>query len=164
MPRKNCLTRVRSRGKRILNIATMQVPLFAYAQSTEKWADWIFRTVNYRKAEQMVALGEAERITRKLNGTVQVVGYRCSRPTSWERPSPTTLTYGTMIAVGNADSNGREVAERHKLTRGEQRQIDKFHAWPLVGDTKAVAVRPKISGAEWLAAMKMLYADRRLAA
>lgn len=155
--RKRCRSRVRSRGKVVLNAYSRMVPYFAYAQTTDKWREWTFRTKSQRQAEALVAAGEAEIVTRMVDGVVRVVGYRALTPTSWERPSPATLTFGTMCAVGNQDAEGKDdIAERHRLTRRERAEIVKFKVWPLIGDTKAVAVRPRISAAERREAEKLL--------
>lgn len=139
--RKRCRSRVRSRGKIVLNSYTRKVAYFAYAQTTERWREWTFRTKSQRAAEQLVAAGEAEAVVRMIDGVVQVVGYRALTPTSWERPSPTTLTYGTMVAVGNDEAGA-------KLSGWERREILKFRVWPLIGDTRAIAVRPRLSAEE----------------
>jgi hypothetical protein len=147
--RKRCRTRVRSRGKVVLNAYTRMVAYFAYAQISNKWREWSFRTISQRQAEALAAAGEAVAITRLLDGVVRVVGYRALKPTSWERPSPATLTCGTMVAVGNADAeNVQDVLPRYRLSRREREEIVKFKVWPLIGDTKAVAVRPRITEAE----------------
>ena len=150
--RKHCRTRVRSRGKVILNADTRLVPYFAYLQKSERWREWTFRSISQRQAEMLVSAGEAERITREKDGVVQTVGYRALTPTSWGRPSPATLTFGTMKAVGNAVG---EKLELH-LSRRERDEILKFTVWPLIGDTKAVAVRPRISEADRKAAERLL--------
>jgi hypothetical protein len=134
-------TLARSRGKLVMNSYNRMVAHFAYAQTSEKWGDWTFRTISQRQAENLVSAGEAERIIRRLDGEVQVVGYRALKPTSWERPSPATLTFATMKAVAKH-------AQGYRLTRGESEQVIKFRVWPLIGDTRAVAVRPRISDAE----------------
>jgi hypothetical protein len=155
--RKRCRSRVRSRGKVVLNSYTRMVAYFAYTQLTDKWREWNFRTVSQRVAEALVAAGEAIPITRMVDGDVRVVGYRALKPTSWEQPSPTTLTYGTMCAVGNQDADGKEdIAARYRLTRRERAEIFKYKVWALIGDTKAVAVRPRITEAERREAEKLL--------
>lgn len=153
--RKHCRTRVRSRGKFVLTPYTKMVAYFAYSQATEKWRDWTFRTISQRQAEILLAAGEARLITRMLNGVVQVVGYRATKPTSWERESPATLTYATMIAVGN-DTDKVPSDPRYRQTRRERAEVTKFRVWPLIGDTKAVAVRPRISEEEMKLAQTLL--------
>lgn len=142
--RKRSRGRVRTRGKIVLNAYTRMVAYFAYAQVSQRWREWSFRTVSQRQAEALVAAGEAESITRFHDGAVRVVGYRALKPTSWERPSPATLTAGTLCAVGNAVGRPEEI----RLTRYERNEIVKFQVWALIGDTKAVAVRPRISEAD----------------
>lgn len=143
MARKKCTTRVRTRGKRVLNSYSRMVKHFAYIQDATNWTEWTFRNISQRQAEQHVSAGEAERVTREVvleDGTaqVQVVGYRALSPTSWEPGSPATLTMGTMIAVANAVGEKKDV----RLTRHERDQIFKFRIWPAIGDTKAVRVGP----------------------
>jgi hypothetical protein len=158
--RKRCRGRVRTRGKVVLNAYNRMVAYFAYAQLSNKWREWTFRTISQRQAETLVAAGEAMAITRMEDGVVRVVGYRALQPTTWERPSPTTLTFGTMCAVGNQDAE--QVADpRYRLTRRERMEIVKFKVWPLIGDTKAVAVRPRISEADRREAEKLLGRERR---
>lgn len=142
--RKNCRTRLRSRGKLILTPYTQRVAHFAYVQPSEKWTDWSFRTISLRQALNFVASGEAEAVSRLKDGRVQVVGYRALTPTSWERPSPTTLTWSTMNAVSDGVGDPKDV----QLTRRQRDEIFKFTVWPLIGDTKAFAVRPRISDAD----------------
>jgi hypothetical protein len=154
--RKHARGRVRSRGRLVLNARTQMVAHFAYIQCAPKWTDWNFRTISLAKALQLVALGEAEAITRQKGGFVQVVGYRALKPTNWEKPSPTTLTYATMVAVGNADALNLGRDDRYRLSRRECDEIVKFRVWPLIGDTRAVAVRPRITDAERLIAEKLL--------
>lgn len=139
--RKKCSIRVRSRGKFVLNGYTRKVKHFAYIQDSEKWENWTSRTISYRQAQLLLAAGEAQPVSRMLNGAVQIVGYRATQPTSWEQPSPTTLTMGTMNAVAK-DSTGE------RLTRREREHVVKFRVWPLVGDSKAVAVRPPMTPIE----------------
>lgn len=147
--RKHCRTRVRSRGKVVLNATSRMVAYFAYAQGSLKWSEWAFRTISQRQAQILEAAGEAERITRLVDGTVQVVGYRALKPTSWERPSPCTLTLATMVAVG------RE-AQGCTLTRRQRDEVVKFRVWPLIGDSRAIAVRPPMTVEERRTAETML--------
>jgi hypothetical protein len=97
-----------------------------------------------------------------MDGVVQVVGYRALKPVRQERPSPASLTFGTMQAVAAAVGKPSDV----RLSRGELRHKEKFMAWPLIGDPKAVAVRPRIYDHERAAAEKMLRAGglKRVAA
>lgn len=154
--RKRSRGRVRSRGKVILNAYTRMVAYFAYAQGSEKWREWSFRTISQRQAQTLVAAGEATPITRMVDGEIRVVGFRALKPTSWERPSPATLTFYTMCAVGNQDAESKEIDPRYRLTRRERLEIVKFKVWPLIGDDKAVAVRPRISEADRKEALKLL--------
>lgn len=147
MSRKHCRTLVRSRGKRVLNAYNRMVAHFSYAQLTENWREWKYRTISQRQAEQLVSAGEAERITREKDGAVQVVGYKALTPTSWERPSPATLTFSTMCAVAKRSMDVKHPKD-FRLTRRERDELVKFDVWALIGDKRAVAVRPRISDAE----------------
>lgn len=131
---------------------TRMVAYFAYEQGSYRWREWSFRTISQREAWNLVAAGEAEVITRMKDGEVQVVGYRATKPTSWQRPSPATLTAGTLKAVGNAVGKKEDLA----LTRRERDEIFKFKVWALIGDDKAVCVRPRISARERREAEKLL--------
>lgn len=157
--RKRSRTRVRTRGKVVLTPYTRMVALFHYAQHSNKWREWAFRTVSQRQAESLVSMGEAAPLMRFHDGAVRLVGYVATTPVRMDRPSPTTLTFGTLCAVSNQDALGQDVAPRFQLTRREKREIVKFRVWPLIGDTKAVAVRPRISEDERRFAEKLLAAS-----
>jgi hypothetical protein len=154
---KRCRNKVRNRGKLVLNAMSRLVNYFAYVQDSEIWTDWKFRTISQKQAENLVLAGEAEVITREKDGVVQVVGYRALTPTSWEEPSPATLTFATMRAVGKQ-------AQGCRLTRRERDHVFKFKVWPLIGDDKAVAVRPRISEADRRFAESCLRSGRLQAA
>lgn len=147
--RKRCRGRVRSRRKVVLTAYTRMVAYFAYSQDSKKWREWTFRTVSQHQAQRRVAAGEAIAITRWHQGAVRVVGYRALQPERCSRPTPSTLTYQTMVAVGNNEVDA-------ELEPWERNQILKFKVWPLIGDTKAVAVRPRITDAERRLAEKLL--------
>jgi hypothetical protein len=135
----------------VLNSYNRMVAHFAYMQSASKWQEWTFRTISLRQAEIKEAAGEVERVTREVDGVVQVVGFRELQATVSGRPTPTTLTLATLNAVSNQDG---------KLERFEERQVIKFIVWPLVGDTKAVAVRPRMTELERAFANKVMAAGR----
>ena len=151
--RKRSRNLVRTRGKRVLNSYSRMVCHFAYAQLSEKWEEWKFRTISYRQASQLVAAGEASAVTREIDGVVCIVGYRALKPTSWERPSAATLTVATTNAVANAvPCQGKSP----RLTRRERDEIHKFKVYALIGDNKAVSVRPRITEVERAEAEKLL--------
>jgi len=146
--RKRC-RRVRSRGKVVLNAHTRLVKLFAYTQADESdWENWNFRNVSQHQAQQFVRFGDAYMVTRLVDGKVEVAGYRATKPTMVLRKSPTSLTFSTMRAISNYRPGT-------KLERHERLQVEKFIAWPTIGDTKAVAVRPAMTEAELRVADKM---------
>lgn len=142
---KRCRTLKRSmkatRGKRVLTVETRLVKLFDYVQTSTDWQEWSFQTVSWQKAAAMAGAYEAEAITRYVDGHVMVVGYKRLKPVRAKRPSPCTLTFSTIRAVGNAVGKASDV----KLDPWEERQVEKFVMWPLEGDDKAVAVRPRMS-------------------
>jgi hypothetical protein len=70
-------------------------------------------------------------------------------PASASEPTPATLTFATMKAVAAAGPKVR-------LSRYERDQVKKFRVWGLIGDTRAVAVRPRMSASEIVAARKLL--------
>ena len=135
MPRTHCTTRVRTRGHFRLNKDTRMVSLLCIA------GNW--RTISERQADNMVEGGEAEKRFGEHGDP-----YWEQIAADASRPSPTTLTEGTMHAVANA-KDGR-------LSGAERRQVEKFKVWALIGDTKAIAVRPRISVEERRQAEKLL--------
>jgi len=157
--RKHARNRVRTRGKRVLNANTRLVPYFGYAQISQNWRDWSFRSISQAKALELEREGEAEAITRMVDGFVRIVGYRAKKPIRVDRPSPTTLTLATMVAVGNATLDAK--GKRPELTPAERHQVEKFQVWALIGDDKACAVRPRITEAEHRLAMKLLGRGQR---
>lgn len=131
-------------GNRVLNPYTRMVAHFAYIQPSERWTEWNFRLISARQAQLLVDCGEAVWVAREVvtpEGEREVtdIGIRALTPTSWERPSPCTLTLATTNAVGLAADGEAE------LTRRQRAEYLKFRVWPLIGDTKAIAVRPRIS-------------------
>jgi hypothetical protein len=156
--RKHCRSHKRSRGKFVLSAATRMVRMFDYLQTPGGgWRGWSFQTVSQAKAEGQVGRGEAERIVRRDDdGVVKVVGYKRTQASQLARRSATSLTYGTLQAVASYAGGDR-------LARWERREVEKFVAWPLIGDTYAVAVRPAIGERQRKQAMA-LFRGERLAA
>lgn len=135
MARKHCTTRIRTRGHVRLNKDTRMVSL--------ECLDGTWRTISERQADFMVEGGEAEKRFSE-NGDAywsQIVALA-------SRPTPQLLDDRTLHAVANA-KDGR-------LSPAERRQVEKYQVWALIGDTKAVAVRPRISDAERRQAEKLL--------
>jgi hypothetical protein len=153
--RRRHRTKILTRRKQVLNSYNRMVAHYAYLQASSKWSEWTYRTISLRQAENLVAAGEVERVTRMVDGAVQTVGFRALKPTSWEHPSPATLTFATMIAVGNADG---------RLTRREEMEVIKFRLWPLIGDNRAIRVGPAMTPAERLSAEKLLATGKLQAA
>jgi hypothetical protein len=148
---KRCKNRVRSRGKLVLNSYNRMVAHFAYNQISGKWREWTFRTISLREAEKLEAAGEVKRVTREVDGVLQVIGFASLEATVSGRPTPTTLTKKTLDAVSNQDG---------RLTRREEIEVIKFIVWPLIGDTKAVCVRPPMTPIERHFAEKVLAVGR----
>ena len=122
------------------------VMMAAYSQDTPDWEKWRSRTVSLRHCLEMVAAGEAKEIVRQgKNGLVAF--FQETNPTRASESSPTTLTMATMNAVARSDE---------QLTAGEKAHVLKFRVWGLIGDTKAVAVRPRLSDAEHKLAVSLL--------
>jgi hypothetical protein len=151
MARKHCSTRVRSRGKVVLDPDTVKVKRYHCAQLPgANWREWTFYTISLRKAKELERDKEVERITRLVDGAVLCVGYRSLEPEAMVDPTAATLTLATTNAVAkragleHAKQNRLDICDRDRLTRREQRQVEKFLVWPLIGDTKAVAVRPRM--------------------
>ena len=161
MPRRHSTkTRQRSRGHVVRSASTTMVKLFAYIQPIgATWKEWAFRTVSLRQAQAHVMSGEAVAVTRMVDEVVQIVGYQATKPVRQSKPSPTCLTLSTMSAVAKA-SIVPVMPDGQKPDLGmgwaDERQVEKFRVWPLVGDNKAVAVRPRISAEERAYAEKLL--------
>ena len=128
-----------------------RVKLFSYNQHAGKWIYWIYRWITRSEAERLVEGGEAKLVQRMLDGKVQVVGYQATKLADEHRPSPATLTVWTMHVV-------QREAMRCRLSRRERDELQKFRVWPLIGDTKAVAVRPRMTHEERAIAEKLLAA------
>lgn len=143
--------RERVRGFELVRRESERVPLFNELQ-LGKWRTWSWNEqVSLSRGERMVEAGKAERITRQVDGFVQVVGYRLLRTDRPHRCSPTTLTLGTMERVANAVA-GDKRDEQHAL-------VVKFHVWQDVPETfrdaagnfvpagvyKSPTVRPRVT-------------------
>jgi hypothetical protein len=121
--------------------------LFRYTQESASWREWTYRTVSLRKALEMLAAGEADLVERKTeNGLVTM--FKESKPSRAAGPSPCTLTLKTLQAVAQR-------ALHCPLSGGERAQIVKYMLWPFIGDTLAVAVRPKVTERERRAAASL---------
>ncbi len=155
--RKRQRRRASAAAERVLNPYSRMVAHFAYTQASERWSEWSFRLISARQAQAMVEGGEAVWIQREVTTPegmlqVQAVGIRALQPTNWEHPSPCTLTVATTHAVALAtDGEGR-------LTRRQRAEYLRFKVWPLIGDTKAVSVRPRISAEDRRVAENLLHA------
>ena len=118
--------------------ANQPVMMASYIQDTMNWQAWRGRAVTLRTASAMVAADEAEVVTRRTaNGIITF--FRETKPARASESSPTTLTMATMHAVARSEEH---------LTPGEKAHVLKFRVWALIGDTKAVTVRPRISAEE----------------
>ena len=104
------------------------VAMFAYIQDSLNWREWRGRTLSLRKAQEMIAAGEAQPVTRKTeNGLVTF--YRETKPSRAEAPSPCALTAATMEAVSRRGDRGR-------LSRAEAAHIAKYMMWPMEHDRR----------------------------
>jgi hypothetical protein len=134
--------------------------VFAYSRVHHDRRTWWYRSLTLREALKMETRGEVRQIEVEIQDDV-VIAYQETTPpaASSEQQrmlyrSPTTLTLATMNAIAIAEKNV-------KLSRGEYAQVIKFKVWGLIGDTKAVAVRPRMSESERAEAEKLLAPRRR---
>ena len=132
------------------------VCLFGYLQDSGHWDGWNYRSVSLRKARELEAEGKANPVVRKTDAGVQIVGYKMLVPMRLERPSPTTLTMATSRAVSGEYHGGRS---GDRPTAREFDHLVKFTCWPLVGDSKAVAVRPRQTEQERQLALDLVGAN-----
>lgn len=133
------------------------VMVFAYWRVAHDRRTWWYRSLPLREVQKMVERREAIEVEIETDNGSAVAYQEVWTPGMQSDAdngrkiyrSPATLTLATMNAIA--------VAEPHvKLTRAEQAQVEKFTVWPLIGDTKAVAVRPRMSDEQRRAAEKLL--------
>lgn len=86
---------------------------------------------------------------RRSNESVQIPTPEPDYNFGFRRPSPSTLTVSTMAAVAIAEPGVR-------LSRAERAHVAKFRVWALIGDSKAVAVRPRMTEREFSVAARLL--------
>jgi hypothetical protein len=118
------------------------VVCFSYNQNgITNWREWNFRMISQRQMGVLIAGGDVEPITREVDdGSVQLVGYKATKPIRRSDSSPTCLNVATMgvAAMGTGDT----------MFRGDLAQLDKFRLWPEIGDDRAVCVRPRPTAVE----------------
>jgi hypothetical protein len=117
------------------------VRLYSYSQTTPEWREWAFISEPLGKVLRMVEAGEASPVRRVVAGIEQCVGFQRTTQDALKR-SPCTLTRSTLFAVSGEKPNRMEVV--------------KFLVWPLIGDTRATCVRPRISDVERREAERLL--------
>jgi hypothetical protein len=119
-----------------------------YQAPNSPWNAWDFISVSQRHAESLESDGLADRVMAEVDGVEQLVGWKRRDAFVAGTQTPAMMTCRTMHAVANGKDS--------PLTGAERREVDKFYAWPLIGDTKAVCVRPRISEADRLRGEKLL--------
>lgn len=154
MRNHRCSQRVK-RGRERLKAGRMTA-LFDHVQTSTDWTQWTGLSVTRQKAAAMEQAGDAAPVMRFVRGEMTVVGWQRTAPPVSSDATPATLTFATMQAVANSVGEAEDV----RLTRRERLQVEKVLAWPLIGDTWAVAVRPRISEADRRRGEGMLRAGR----
>lgn len=138
-----------------LTRSNQAVVMFAFSRIQQDWRTWWYRSMSLRTAMKLVAAGDAEELLIETENGPTVFFRETTPPgpmLNAERncyQSPTTLTVATMNAVAIAEPGVR-------LTRAEKAHVDKFKVWPLIGDTKAVAIRPRMTDSERSSAQKLM--------
>lgn len=117
--------------------------LNAYSCQAQKLSDsdLPMRSVSWAEGLKMVKDGKAD----WEYGRAGIKGIRFKERQRAESPTPCTLDMRVMKAVSGEGLAGPHVME-DTCVGAERTLAEKFMVWPLVGDTKAVAVRPRISG------------------
>ena len=132
------------------------VTVFAHSRVEHDRRTWWYRSLPLRDALKMETRGEIRRID--VGGSIayqeMFAASNCSESSRLLYRSPATLTLATMNAVAIAENNVQ-------LSPGEHAQVVKFKVWGLIGDTKAVAVRPRMSESERAEAEKLLAPRQR---
>lgn len=126
--------------------------LNAYSYQCEKLSesDLPMRQVTWAAGLKMVKEGKA---TWEY-GKAGIKGIRFTEKQREQNPTPCTLTMSVMKAVA-----GEGLAGPHSIeleSGSEDKLRDKFRVWALIGDTKAVCVRPKVDEAYLRTAHKLL--------
>jgi hypothetical protein len=128
--------------------------LNAYSCQAEKLSDseLPFRQVTWAQGLSKVNKGEATWEYAR-NGAIK--GIRFTEKQRVRKASPCTLTKRVMQAVSGEGLSGiHEIRDGHESE--EQALRAKFDVWGLVGDTKAVCVRPRMTQEEIRKAQKLL--------
>lgn len=126
--------------------------LNAYSCQAKKLSDsdLPMRQVTWAEGMKLVKDGKAE----FEYGRAGIKGIRFKERQRVTPQTPCTLDMRVMKAV-----SGEGLAGPHSMDtggRGEQILFEKFAVWPLIGDTRAVAVRPRISEEDRRRAEKLL--------
>jgi len=128
--------------------------LNAYSCQAQKLSDseLPFRQVKWAEGLSKVNKGEATWEYAK-NGAIK--GIRFIEKQRVSKASPCTLSKRVMQAV-----SGEGLAGIHEVSRSHDSEEDalriKYEVWGLVGDTKAVCVRPRMTPEEIRRAQKLL--------
>lgn len=126
----------------------------AYSFQCEKWTegDLPMRSVTWAEGVSMVKDGKA---TWEY-GRAGIKGIRFCEKQRAQNPSPCTLDMRVLKSVSGEGLAGPHSVDDRSLQGQEESLRTKFMVWPLVGDTKAVCVRPRISADDRRRAEKLL--------
>lgn len=124
----------------------MLVNLFSsQTEGTGEGNPLYLRQIKLADALAMVEERKAAFVYGSPGRRVGVTGIRLLALNMSDRTSPATLTLASSKAAsGEGLKKPHEISGRHLEAR-EQAEREKLMVWPLIGDTKAVAVRPRIS-------------------
>lgn len=129
--------------------------MFAFGRVEYDRRTWWYRSLPLHEAQQMTTRGQAREIEVETEqGYVTAFQETVAPAISADQRrklyrSPTTLTFATMCAVA---INEPKVS----LSPFERAEVNKVTVWPLIGDTKAVAVRPRISDEQRKRALQLM--------
>lgn len=144
MPRANC--RARRSGA---SVALYSVQSWRQNDAGRwEWKPVVLRLIPLKEGMRLVESRSAHPVYTKRGRPRQMLGVMLATLQRNERNSPAMLTCSeTMANAGAHDSDGFIVMTQAKVL-----------LWPLLGDTKATAVRPRQSVAERAKALRMLTA------
>lgn len=138
------------------------VMVFAYWRIAHDRRTWWYRSLPLREVQKLIDRREVIQVEVETDDGPSIAYQERWTPGMSSDAdngrkiyrSPATLTLATMNAIAVSEPGVR-------LTRAEQAQVEKFTVWPLIGDTKAAAVRPRISDEQRRQAETLLGLDRK---
>lgn len=128
--------------------------LNAYSFQCEKLSesDLPMRQVSWAEGLKMVKDGKAD----WEYGRAGIKGIRFREKQRAQNPTPCTLDMRVIKSVSGEGLAGPHSVDDRSLQGQEESLRTKFMVWPLIGDTKAVCVRPRISAEDRRRAEKLL--------